>query len=155
MEGGVYTLVARVNRRSMIPIGRLGKLSFEPGYYLYTGSALRALDSRLKRHLRPAKKLRWHIDYLLTSGSARARVAVRAQTPMKLECALNQRLEEILPAKAKARGFGSSDCRSGCWSHLLFVGNQSLMEVLDGIRESYRSLNLEPWEYSETTSDEG
>ena len=41
---------------------------FEPGYYLYTGSALNELVSRISRHIRLDKPCHWHIDYITQAG---------------------------------------------------------------------------------------
>ena len=65
MDSGFYQLVVRLGRRRTIVVGRLGRFEFPAGYYVYTGSAKRGLESRIARHLRRRKRMRWHIDYLL------------------------------------------------------------------------------------------
>jgi len=149
MEGGVYTLIIRVNRRSEISIGRLGKVSFRPGYYLYTGSALEGMAARLRRHLSQTKQLHWHIDYLLSSHNAKVSVVVQAPTKRNLECQVNQRLDETFRTSIRVGKFGSSDCDSGCGSHLLFLGDRDLPGIVEGVRESYSSLDLVPVEHHE------
>ena len=43
----------------------LSEFLLKKGIYIYTGSAKKNIDSRIKRHLSNSKKLHWHIDYLL------------------------------------------------------------------------------------------
>lgn len=78
---------------------------------MYTGSARRHLQARIARHLRRDKPLRWHIDYLLTAPEVRVMAVMQSA---EAECALNQRQvgEIVVP------GFGATDCRAGCGSHL-------------------------------------
>lgn len=99
-------------------MGRLGVFSFPAGSYVYTGSARRHFEARIARHLRRDKTLRWHIDYLLTAPGVSV-LAVR-RTPID-ECALNQATDGDLPVP----GFGASDCRQGCGSHLKRVPDYS------------------------------
>jgi hypothetical protein len=65
---GTYVLVLQLYQLIKIEIGRLGLISFEPGYYLYTGSALGpgGLSGRISQHLRQKtqKRSHWHIDAL-------------------------------------------------------------------------------------------
>jgi Uri superfamily endonuclease len=69
---------------------------------------------RINRHFSKKKKLRWHIDYLLNSPGVRITDSWTSSLP---ECRLNQSTRgEII-----VNGFGSSDCRNGCGSHLKFV----------------------------------
>ena len=106
-----YQLHIEVEENILITIGRLGEFFFPSGRYVYTGSARMHLNARLLRHLSQAKTLRWHIDYLLDHRSTQI---VSITTSRDEECRLNQRTGgEIV-----SMGFGSSDCRSGCGSHL-------------------------------------
>jgi len=110
-----YQLVIRVVRPVEGTVGRLGRFTFPAGAYVYTGSAKRAFEARIARHLRADKTLRWHIDYLLAAPDATVVEVIRSSTP---ECTLNQ----IVRGSIVAPGFGASDCRSGCGSHLKRVG---------------------------------
>ncbi len=93
----------------------MGEYCFDAGLYVYSGSARRHPHSRLQRHLRREKRLRWHIDYVLTSpGVEIVDVEVRGVP----ECRLNRLTIGTLPV----RGFGASDCRSRCGSHLKYLG---------------------------------
>jgi Uri superfamily endonuclease len=106
-----YQLVIRVTRPVEIAVGRLGLCSFQKGTYVYTGSAKRNFEARIARHLRKEKTLRWHIDYLLAAPGVSVTDVLRSDVE---ECELNQGSagEIVVP------GFGASDCRHGCGSHL-------------------------------------
>lgn len=106
-----YQLVIGVTRPLIIEVGRLGSICFAPGRYVYTGSAKRNFEARIARHLRHDKTLRWHIDYLLTAPGVTVLEVRRSAID---ECALNQATE----GEVVAKGFGASDCRCGCGSHL-------------------------------------
>ncbi len=112
-----YQLTIEVSAAVTLQIGRLGNFTFRPGVYLYSGSARRGLRSRINRHLRREKKLRWHIDYLLDSPVAEVRRVLISTRP---ECELVRKGGGLVVVP----GFGASDCRSGCASHLRMVVNQ-------------------------------
>ena len=65
-DSGSYLLIIRLDEACRLKIGALGEIAFDPGYFVYVGSAKRGLRARIARHLRDEKKIRWHIDYLLT-----------------------------------------------------------------------------------------
>ncbi len=113
-----YQLHIRLNQPLRLQIGRFGEFDFPAGDYVYTGSAKRNFEARVARHLRRDKRLRWHIDYLLAGPGVSVREVVRSVAP---ECALNQ----ATPGTAPVAGFGASDCRHGCGSHLKFLGETS------------------------------
>lgn len=106
-----YQLVIRVARPVRVAVGRLGRFAFPAGDYVYTGSAKRNLEARIARHLRQEKALRWHIDYLLTAPGVSV---IEVRRSCQEECALNQ----AVAGEIAAAGFGASDCRRGCRSHL-------------------------------------
>jgi Uri superfamily endonuclease len=113
-----YQLLIRVDRPCRVRIGRLGTFAFPAGRYVYTGSARRALESRVARHLGATKRLHWHVDYLLAEPGVSIESVRRSRTP---ECDANQAVGGTAPAA----GFGASDCRAGCGSHLRFLGPES------------------------------
>ena len=98
-----------------VAVGRFGEFEFPAGLYCYTGSALRNFEARVRRHLSPAKKMHWHIDYLLAAPGVRICEVKRF---CEEECAVNRRTAGDVPVP----GFGASDCRAGCGSHLKRVG---------------------------------
>ncbi len=109
-----YQLTLRLRSDTALTIGSLGEHFFPAGEYVYTGSARRNMEARIARHLRHEKKLRWHIDYLLNSPETKIIKVGRFATP---ECLVNQnQAGTVLIA-----GFGASDCRSACGSHLKYL----------------------------------
>jgi len=106
-----YQLLIRVARPVRVVVGRLGRFEFPAGDYVYTGSAKRNFEARIARHLRQDKALRWHIDYLLTTRGVSVTGVRRS---CQDECTLNQ----AATGEIVAKGFGASDCRRGCGSHL-------------------------------------
>jgi Uri superfamily endonuclease len=111
-----YQLHIHVPRPLRIAVGRLGSFDFPAGDYVYTGSAKRNFQARVDRHLRKEKALRWHIDHLLAAPGVTATLLHRSESS---ECALNQ----ITGGKVLVPGFGASDCRRGCGSHLKYLGS--------------------------------
>ena len=114
---GTYALICHLENAVDIRIGRLGTFSFEPGYYLYAGSALGpgGLAGRLERHLDQDRQVsHWHIDYLTD-------VAVVEQV---WYCQLDRRCEHEWAAYLSWKDdvhipvprFGASDCH--CPAHL-------------------------------------
>jgi len=99
-----------------IAVGRLGSFTFHKGLYVYVGSAKRNLRSRVERHIRKEKTMRWHFDYLRPYLEI---AAVETFSGDEGECGLFQRLMREYGGIIPARGFGSSDCR--CPAHLFFV----------------------------------
>lgn len=57
---GTYCLIIEIKEKSTIKVGALGIIKFEKGYYIYVGSAMNSLVSRIKRHMKDDKKLHWH-----------------------------------------------------------------------------------------------
>ena len=111
-----YQLHILVAEGRFIKVGRRGDCYFPAGHYLYTGSARRNLIARVRRHLSSTKTLRWHIDYLLNTPGVSITAVNLFEQP---ECTLNQTVEGeiIMP------GFGASDCRVHCGSHLKYLGS--------------------------------
>ena len=56
---GCYCLVIKVDAGKKLKIGKRLKIDFKPGYYVYIGSAMNNLESRVKRHLSKTKKLQF------------------------------------------------------------------------------------------------
>ncbi|MBN1480129.1 GIY-YIG nuclease family protein [candidate division KSB1 bacterium] len=112
-----YQLYIKISHDLFLTIGQLGQFCFPAGLYIYTGSAKRSMDKRLTRHLAPNKKLRWHIDYLLNNPCAKIiDIKKYKATECQVNAGTNGRI--IVP------GFGASDCRAGCGSHLKYCSLQ-------------------------------
>jgi len=121
---GIYTLLLFLPKQVTLTIGKLGKQRFPMGYYTYTGSALgkgaSSLKHRIARHLRKEKRRFWHIDYLLGDENVSVEAVIVAETNQNMECKTNQHIKTIMGAKVQVKGFGASDCRKNCKSHLLY-----------------------------------
>lgn len=117
---GAYCLIVRVSNGLTINIGSLGKIQFDPGYYLYVGSAMNNLESRVRRHLNTAEKkvskLRWHIDYLLIEPGVTITEVYKFVSENRIECSITHALSQRYEAVSR---FGSSDCK--CKGHLFRV----------------------------------
>ena len=116
---GSYALLLKVDAPLVLDMPRLGKVTLAAGQYAYVGSAHGpgGLRARVGRHLRAAKPLHWHIDYLTAAVPVVHVVAVASTA--RLECSWAKRLMALSGASVPAPTFGSSDCRSGCPAHLV------------------------------------
>ena len=114
---GTYALLFRC-RAARIRVGALGEVRLPAGAVVYVGSAFGpgGLAGRLRHHLRPIERPRWHIDYLRSALEVQG-----AWLGEGARCAEHQWAEVFagMPAVALPRPrFGASDCR--CRSHLFF-----------------------------------
>ena len=132
---GIYILLIELDQAKEIAVGQKRRLNFQKGCYAYVGSALGGLQSRVARHLRTAKKVHWHIDYLLNFASVREVTYV--ETSEKKECLIAKALSQKLPSVS---GFGCSDC--SCHSHLFFCSD--LEALKNHVRNTFKDLNLNP-----------
>lgn len=115
VEATTYQLYIHLRRRVRIEPGRLGAHVLPAGWYVYTGSARRNLAARVRRHLRRDKPRHWHIDWLLTHSAARV-------VHVRLHCAGECRVNAGTGGSIPVPGFGASDCRAHCGSHLRYLG---------------------------------
>jgi sugar fermentation stimulation protein A len=112
-DRGGYVLILNVEADCTLPIGhRQEPVFFKKGFYLYVGSAMANLTSRVERHLRTRKRFHWHIDWLRSASKVRAVFPVRAS--VRLECDLAAAVSLICDWSVP--GFGCSDC--DCDTHL-------------------------------------
>ena len=128
---GTYLLILELKNNTNIVVGKLGKILFEKGYYVYVGSALNGLQQRIQRHLQRQKKKHWHIDYLLPYSCIKS--VFYQENDTREECNIAQTFTKKLQSISH---FGSSDC--SCTSHL-FHGN--ILAIMNQIRE----LNMHPY----------
>ena len=117
-----YQLFINVTKEINLKVGKLGKFRFPVGFYVYTGSAKKNMDKRIKRHLSKKKNLRWHIDYLLNNDAVHI---IDTKKSKMTECSLNQKTKGTIIID----GFGSSDCNLCCKSHLKYEENIALAEL--------------------------
>ena len=130
-DSGCYSLIITLKRQKKIRVGKLGVARFPAGTYIYTGSAMKGLAARLRRHCRRKKKIHWHIDHLLTLPAARVkRIIIYPPAPHQ-ECRQNQRIAARGGATAILRRFGASDCQSGCASHLFFFADDARVTAFE------------------------
>ena len=128
-DSGCYFIILKLSKPKIINVGSLGKIKFEKGYYIYTGSAKKNLVKRIKRHRSTGKKTFWHIDYLREKAEFITDLPIR--TSDDIECSLARDMKNI--SVEEVSGFGCSDCK--CSSHLFRMkdnplSNKKFMEVL-------------------------
>ena len=113
---GTYLLLMQLDREVEITVGHLGTFGFAAAYYCYVGSARGpgGIAARVRRHLRGAKRLHWHVDYLLCEAPVMEIWATRSTD--RLECIWAKALLNLPDVTVPVRGFGSSDC--SCQAHL-------------------------------------
>ena len=113
-DKGAYILVMEIPKACNIAIGSIGRVDVNPGYYLYAGSGMNGLSSRISRHLRKKKKLHWHVDFLRqVAGKVKA---YPIRTPQYIEEELVLALEQVF--SPVLHGFGASDSNLG--THLFY-----------------------------------
>jgi Uri superfamily endonuclease len=126
---GTYCLCISLRRELELRIGALGLIGFDPGKYVYVGSALNGLEARVRRHIKTSNgdymATHWHIDYLLREPEAEVFGVYVLLSGRREECRI---AEEVGRRGIPVRGFGCSDCR--CESHLFMVDS---CEVLAGL----------------------
>ncbi len=132
-DRGAYLLLMRVGGPKRIRVGRLGKLDFQAGWYVYVGSAGRGLSARLARHLRKRKRFHWHVDFLRQQAVEVLGLPIRSSR--REECAVAEALSAILVPHSP--GFGCSDC--SCRTHLFLsaetpLHNRRFHQILERFR---------------------
>ena len=151
---GTYTLVISLSKEIRIEIGHLGIKSFPKGYYTYTGSAFgtgaSSLKPRVSRHLRKTgKKNHFHIDFLLAHKDAAVTAVVAAPTDKEMECELNRFIKKQGGARIPIPGFGSSDCKRDCQSHLLYIGEEDVRKKIAKLyaeKLGFKPVAIEFWD---------
>jgi len=119
---GTYILFFSIKEECAVTPGKLGKFVIPPGNYCYIGSALLNLQKRILRHLRKNKnRYHWHIDYLLNQKEVSIDKVWILLSRIHLECCLNNEVLQKLCGYSIITGFGSSDCKSRCLSHLTYL----------------------------------
>ncbi|MBI5747196.1 MAG: GIY-YIG nuclease family protein [Nitrospirae bacterium] len=111
-DSGSYIIILYVKKAIIVDVGKIGRIDFKKGYYLYVGSAKTNLAKRIERHKRRRKRLFWHVDYLRKEADFFAALPILSSVP--LECHIAKRLKGI--ADWTIDRFGSSDC--SCETHL-------------------------------------
>jgi Uri superfamily endonuclease len=116
---------------------KLGRVLFQRGFYAYTGSALgngaTNLRHRIARHIKKEKTKRWHIDFLLSNKEVNVAQVIVAGSHVNRECQINGLIRSIDGAAIPINGFGSSDCKQNCGSHLIYLGNKCSFQEIAGV----------------------
>ena len=119
-DRGSYLLILNLKRNRKIGVGKLGKVHFRKGFYVYVGSAMANLSRRMERHRHLRKRHHWHIDELREGAEFHAVLAIRSSD--RLECEVAEAMSEI--AEWSVPGFGSTDC--SCKTHLFGVSSDPI-----------------------------
>lgn len=138
MSSNSYVVVLRVCRKLDLVVGSLGKVSIEPGYYLYIGSAnIKRYYLRVLRHFTKVKKLRWHIDYLSSNNGVEVTLGICCYEGLSEDSLYKLVIHSSMSifCSPYIKGFGCSDT-----SHLthLFKCNK-LSKVLKEIIKYFSS----------------
>ncbi len=110
-----YVLIMEIEADCCPVVGARGPVDLRAGIYLYIGSARRAWQKRVARHLRSEKKLRWHIDYILAEPHCTIREVWI--TPQDCECATAKDVLQLPDISLPGPRLGASDCR--CSAHFM------------------------------------
>jgi len=119
-DRGGYLLILNLKRDRRIDVGKLGKVLFRKGFYIYVGSAMANLSKRMERHRRLRKRHHWHIDELRAIAEFGSVLAIRSSE--RIECEVAKAISEI--AEWSEPRFGSPDC--SCDSHLFGVARDPI-----------------------------
>ncbi len=137
MGKGTYILLMNLKEPRKIKIGKLNIMHFQPGNYLYVGSAQRGFGARITRYLRKNKKLFWHIDYFLTEAEIKE---IWIKEGRKVECEIAEKIKNDSEYSfSPVKGFGSSDCK--CLSHLFYFNGK--LSDLENLREKLKFKKFE------------
>ena len=137
---GTYAIFVELASDKRISVGKLGKINFKKGYYLYVGSGQNSLETRITRHLKKRKKKFWHIDYLLSEREARIK-EVWIANDRKIECLAARKILERVNSPLVAKKFGSRDC--SCPTHLFYLSQRGKLakNLLKGLNFNPYSIN--------------
>jgi Uri superfamily endonuclease len=126
---------------------KFGLLELPGGYYLYCGSAHGpgGLKSRVGRHLERGTKKFWHFDYL--KGFLQPQCVWWQVNPANFECTTAQFLFDLAGASCVVKGFGASDCREGCPSHLVYFPEKVQVE------QAWIALENQKWQYAQMCAE--
>ncbi len=117
-DRGCYMVLYRLGEDKEITLGSLGTRLCRKGFYIYVGSAMKNLTSRISRHLRKRKQPRWHVDFF--GAHAKALKALPIRTSRHLERTLAKKVRAL--ASWEIPDLGASD--SPLPSHMFgFEGN--------------------------------
>mgnify|MGYP006293412577 CR=1 FL=1 len=146
LDQGIYVLCIRLREPVNLRAGALPERRYSSGIYWYVGSAQRHLRSRLRRHLRTDKPLRWHVDHFLILPETRIEAVFVKPADKSQECATARNLSRHGDAVPR---FGASDCP--CLSHLIHTREDTARTAEEALQE--RGFTRIPCAVPETDRD--
>lgn len=146
-QTGNYVIVAYSTIPFSLKMRKFGLLELPAGYYLYCGSAHGpgGLRSRISRHLAKQTAKFWHFDYL--KEYLQPQCVWWQINVANFECETAQFLAALAGANCVVRGFGASDCRRGCSSHLVYFPKKAQM------RRAWSALKKQDWQYAQMCTE--
>ncbi len=115
-QPGTYALVFKSADEQQVDVGKLGRFSAAPGFYVYVGSAFGpgGLKARITHHAKISRLPHWHIDYLRP-------ILHLKEAWYSYDCERHEHrwagaVSRFKAATIPMAGFGASDC--SCQSHL-------------------------------------
>jgi Uri superfamily endonuclease len=145
---GVYAIILDIQDLYSLKINKK-EFQIKKGIYIYVGSALGlgGISKRIERYFQIFNGIKrnkhWHIDYLIPK--AKRIIAIYAETNENYECRLFQALKNMEIENIEiVRGFGNTDCRAKCGSHLLYVGRIEIENIIEKVMEIFRRIDLKP-----------
>ena len=119
---GSYAIIIELKQDKDITVGKIGKIFFKKGCYVYIGSGFNGLKQRIKRHITTDKKKHWHIDYLLEKADI-LKIFIK-ESNQKQECEIANNFSKKL---SSISSFGCSDCQ--CKSHLFYGHIEDIYQI--------------------------
>ncbi|NPB00166.1 MAG: DUF123 domain-containing protein [Crenarchaeota archaeon] len=141
-EPGIYLLIISVEDDCKVTTRGRNIFNIGRGTYIYVGSALRGLSTRIKRYLEKKflQKQHWHIDYLLAKCRSKIVKIIcaslsRYMLNIRAEAALSFMLSSIKYLRP-IDGFGATDVRYVRSNLYKIVSNKVPLEkVIQDLRE--------------------
>lgn len=118
---GAYLLLMENKKEQTIEVGKLGEITFRPGFYVYVGSGMANLEKRVKHHQLKKKSYHYHIDYI-TPTYMKVKKPYLIRITERIESALAVKIEKV--CDEMVQGFGCSDTKEK--SHLFYFQNNPL-----------------------------
>lgn len=123
---GSYILLIELYKAKTIRYGKSYHFDFPKGWYVYVGSAMNSIESRVQRHFSQQKNFHWHIDYLLFHSTIKK--AYYKENNVREECDI----ANLFASRFNyVPFFGSSDCH--CPSHLFYGNKKRLQETINDV----------------------
>jgi sugar fermentation stimulation protein A len=102
-------------------VGKLGEITFRPGFYVYVGSGMANLEKRVKHHQLKKKSYHYHIDFI-TPTYMKIKKPYLIRITERIESELAVKIEKV--CDEMVQGFGCSDTKEK--SHLFYFQNNPL-----------------------------